>query len=312
MDTASQPEPLQPQAPLQGPLIAVRGLEKSFASNQVLSQVNFALYPGEIVGLLGFNGAGKTTLVKLLCGLLLPDQGEISLLGRPLGRESVRQHVAVMKEGQPSLYEFMSARQNLLYYAALLGIRQAAGAVAQVLELCGLGEKADKPLLYLSFGTKRRVGLALAYLKQARVFLLDDASTGLNMPSMAQMRSLLRQYARQGSTVLLTGHEMGFMESICDRVLVLHNSRIVVDSSLGQLVSRFNLVQTLEAWVDGDPGFGEVLESEGSLTRVRFGITEAARLSPERVHYLKLHEGLLEQLLQEVQSAESRANQVLG
>jgi ABC-type multidrug transport system ATPase subunit len=180
------------------------------------------------------------------------------------------------------------------------------------MELCGLGEKADTPLLYLSFGTKRRVGLALAYLKQARVFLLDDASTGLDMPSMAQMRSLLRQYARQGSTVLLTGHEMGFMESICDRVLVLHNSRIVVDSSLGQLVSRFNLVQTLEAWVEGEPGFGEVLESEGSLTRVRFGLAEAARLSPERIHYLKLHEGLLEQLLQGVQSAESRANQVLG
>lgn len=287
------------------PLIAARGLRKSFPAVQVLDGASLALYPGEIVGLLGLNGAGKTTLVKLLCGLLTPDHGEVSLLGRPLDRAAVRQSVAVMKEGQPSLYEFMSARQNLRYFAALMGLHQAEEAVGQALSACGLIELADKPLLYLSFGTKRRVGLALAYLKRARVFLLDDASSGLDIPSVAQMRGLLRQYADYGSAVLLTGHEMGFMESICDRVLVLHNRHILVDSPLSQLVSRFKLVQTLEAWVEGDPGFGEVLDTQDSLTRVRFSIADAPRLKPERVHYLKLHEGLLEQLLEEVQGAES-------
>jgi len=293
-------------------LISVRGLEKSFPSCRVLRDVTFSLSPGEIVGLLGLNGAGKTTLVKLLCGLLLPDGGEIQVAGEALSRESVRHRIAVMKEGQPSLYEFMSARQNLLYFASLLGTPHAEKAIVEALEGCGLAEMADKPLLYLSFGTKRRVGLALAYLKRAKVLLLDDASTGLDMPSMAQMRRLLRQYAAQGSAVLLTGHEMGFMESVCDRVLVLHDSHIVVDSPLTELVSRFNLVQTLEAWVEGDLGFGEVLESQGSLTRVRFGIGDAPRLPPERVHYLKLHEGLLDQLLREVQRAEGRDHTILG
>jgi ABC-type multidrug transport system ATPase subunit len=301
-----EPEPLHRDASLQsGPLIAARGLAKSFPLCKVLSEVAFGLYPGEIVGLLGLNGAGKTTLVKLLCGLLSPDGGVISLMGEPLNHESVRQNVAVMKEGLPSLYEFMSPRENLRYFAALLGIPRVEEPIGRALEACGLVETADKPLLYLSFGTKRRVGLALAYLKRARVFLLDDASTGLDIPSMAQMRTLLRQYADHGSAVLLTGHEMGFMESICDRVLVLHNSHIVVDSPLRELVSRFNLIQTLEAWMDGDPGFGEVLESQGSLTRVRFGIADVPRLEPERVHSLKLHENLLEQLLHEVRHAES-------
>lgn len=311
MEPESEPLRGYPHIQLQ-PLIAARGLRKSFPSCQVLSEVSFSLYPGEIVGLLGFNGAGKTTLVKLLCGLLSLDGGEISLMGRPLSRAAIMQNVAVMKEGQPSLYEFMSARQNLLYYAALLGIPHAEEAIALALEGCGLTEMADKPLLYLSFGTKRRVGLSLAYLKRARVFLLDDASTGLDVPNMAQMRRLLRQYADQGSGVLITGHEMGFMESICDRVLVLHRTHIVVDSPLSDLVSRFNLVQTLEAWVEGDPGFGEVLDSQGSLTRVRFSINDAPRLVLDRVRYVELHEGLLEQLLQAVEHAEGRTHKVLG
>ncbi len=306
MGVEPRPEPL-PRDALHHPqpLIAALSLSKSFPSIQVLSGVSLALYPGEIVGLLGLNGAGKTTLIKLLCGLLSPDDGGISLLGRPLDSSLVRQNVAVMKEGQPSLYEFMSPRENLGYFAALMGLRRAEEAVSQALAACGLTELADKPLLYLSFGTKRRVGLALAYLKGARVFLLDDAATGLDLPSVAQMRKLLRQYADMGSAVLLTGHEMGFMESICDRVLVLHHRQILVDSSLSELVSRFNLVQTLEAWVEGDPGFGEVLDTQNSLTRIRFSIADAPRLKPERVHYLKLHEGLLEQLLREVQGAKS-------
>lgn len=96
-------ELLYGDSPLQDqPLISVRGLEKSFPSCRVLRDITFSICPGEIVGLLGLNGAGRTTLVKLLCGLLLPDRGEIQIAGEPLGREPVRRCIAVMKEGQPS------------------------------------------------------------------------------------------------------------------------------------------------------------------------------------------------------------------
>ena len=293
--------PLYREASLPGePLIRVRGLCKSFPGQQVLRDVSFDLYPGEIAGLLGLNGAGKTTLIKLMCGLLSPDVGVIEIMGEPVRPERVMRLVAVMKEGQPSLYEFMTAKQNLLYFASLLGLRKPEEAIAHAIEACGLTEVADKPLLYLSFGMKRRVGLALAYLKKARILLLDDASTGLDVPSIAQLQRLLRQYASDGNALLLTSHEMGFMESTCDRILVLHNGHMVVDSPLNELESRFHLHQTFEAWIEGDPGFGEIVDCQGSLRLVRFRLEDAPKLVGRECHHLKFGEGLLEQLLRKV------------
>gem|GEM_PF-2350711 len=272
----------------------------------MLRGVSLRLYGGEIVGLLGLNGAGKTTFIKLLAGLLEPDEGQIKLLGRPLHPATVRSAVALLKEGQPSFSEFMSPRQCLLYYGHLLGIKNLEARVAQALELTDLLPVAERPLLELSFGTKRRTGLALAYLKEARLLLLDEASAGLDVKSVATLRSALRRYAAQGNAVLLTGHEMGFMEAVCDRVVLLHQGQVKADGRLHELGKKYALKQFVEVWYEGQPTVGETLEQEGGLVRLKLDLRELGLLDSQRVRQVRLHQSILEHLLQEVDRVEGR------
>ncbi len=274
-------------------------LRKSFPPREVLRGVNLQLKPGEVLGLLGLNGAGKTTLIKLLAGLLTPDGGSIRLLGQPTSRALIRKAVALMKEGQPSLYEFMTPRQNLRYFGHLLGISNLKERVEEALELTGLQAQADKPILELSLGTKRRVGLALAYLKEAPVLLMDEASAGLDVRSVAEMRNTIRRYTSLGHAILLTGHEMGFLEAVCDRIAVLQAGRIVVEGRLAELVQRLGLQPYLEVWCEDQPAVGEVLGVEAGLFRTEVSLDQAAYLNWGSVRHLRLQQSPLERLLQE-------------
>ncbi|GIW31296.1 MAG: ABC transporter ATP-binding protein [Meiothermus sp.] len=284
----------------------MRNLHKSFPPRKVLRGVSVRLYEGEIVGLLGLNGAGKTTFIKLLAGLLVPEEGQINLLGRPLNPATVRTAVALMKEGQPSFSEFLTPRQCLLYYGHLLGIGNLETRVDQALEMADLRQFAERPLLELSFGTKRKTGLALAYLKGARLLLLDEASAGLDVKSVANLRSALRRYAQAGNTVLLTGHEMGFMEAVCDRVILLHEGRVKADGRLHELGKKYALQQFIEVWYEGEPLVGEVLEQENGLFRLKLDLHELGLLDGRRVRQVKLQQSVLEHLLQEVDRVEGR------
>lgn len=195
--------------------------------------------------------------------------------------------------------------QCLLYYGHLLGIEDVKKKAVRALELASLTHVADTPLLELSFGTKRRTGLALAYLKGARLLLLDEASAGLDVKSVATLRSVLKNYASMGNTVLLTGHEMGFMEAVCDRVILLHEGTIVADGKLHELSKKYALKQQVEVWYEGEPILGEVVEVHDGLARVRLQIHDLGSLDPYKVRYIRLYQSVLENLLQEVGSVES-------
>lgn len=294
-----RPGPLQRNAAFRDPLVVVENLRKSFPPREVLRGVNLRLQRGEVLGLLGLNGAGKTTLIKLLAGLLTLDGGSIRLLDQPINRSLVRRNVALMKEGQPSLYEFMTPRQNLRYFGYLLEISKLDSRVEEALELSGLQAQADRPLLELSFGTKRRVGLALAYLKEAPLLLMDEASAGLDVKSVAEMRNTMRRYVSLGNAVLLTGHEMGFLEAVCDRIALLHSGRIVAEGGLAELVQRFGFQPYLEVWCEGQPVVGEVLSVEAGLFKTKLSLSEAGQLDWGSVRHVRLHQSPLERLLQE-------------
>jgi ABC-type multidrug transport system ATPase subunit len=285
-------------------LVSVSDLHKSFTPRHILRGVSFEVQAGEVVGLLGLNGAGKTTLIKLLAGLLSSEQGYIHLLDQPLSRQLVRESISLMKEGQTTFFEYMNPRQNLHYYGNMMGVKQLSHRIEEILAQTDLVKVAHQPLLYLSFGMRRRVGLALAYLKGAQVLLLDEPSAGLDVKSIGMLKKYFKSYVEQGNAILLTGHEMGFLESVCDRILILHQGHLVAQGTISELIEAFSIRQWAEVWLEGEPEIGEVLEAQDNLKRIRLPLEDIAKLSPLRIHQVRLETSPLEQILNEVANVE--------
>lgn len=259
-------------------VLRASGIRKEFGSVAALAGVDLFLKAGEIVGLLGPNGAGKTTLVKVLSGLLLPSSGSVSLFGKPLTPAAVRSHVGLVLEGKPSLVEFMTGRENLLYFGYLLGIpgRVLVERASEALEAVGLTADAGKPVQFYSWGMKRRLAMAVSLLKGARVMLLDEPHVSLDLESVTALRQLLLRLKGEGRAVLLTGHDLNFMEALCDRIIVLKKGRVVAEGTLSSLVESLGLQKSVRVTLrqvkpeDFPEGLAlEVLQQSGDLLSLR-------------------------------------------
>lgn len=270
---------------------------KSFDEKLILDGISFCIHPGEVVGLLGKNGAGKTTLIKLLSGLLTPDAGSITIYDAPLTAMTIRDRVALVQEGRPSLYEFMSPRANLKYFGQLLAIKDLSVQVDEALTAVGLEEVADEPLLHLSFGTKRRAGLALGYLKNASLLLLDEPSASLDLHNVLKLRTSITAFSQAGRAVLLTGHELGFLESICTRFLLLKEGVLASSGSLLELTQDVPISQEFDVWLRGKVSFGKVIESNDQATRVILSTNELHQLKDSNVLSIRSTGSILEHLL---------------
>jgi ABC-2 type transport system ATP-binding protein len=199
--------------------------------------VSLAVGPGEIVALLGRNGAGKTTLMKLGLGLLRPTAGRGELLGRPLGdRESLRR-VGYQPE-QPYLYPFLTVGETLRFFGELSGLRGRclAGRVAAVMEECGLGEMAPRPVRRLSRGWQQRVTLAAALLPDPQLLMLDEPLGGLDPEVRIGLKALMRRWRDAGRTILINSHILPDVETLADRVVLLQSGRVVAEGPLDALL----------------------------------------------------------------------------
>jgi ABC-2 type transport system ATP-binding protein len=224
-----------------GPVaLRVDGLSKSFGDVLAVDDVSLTVERGSVVGLLGPNGAGKTTLVKSILGLTLPDEGSVRIAGvdvheRP--RVAAR-HVDAMLEGARNDYWRLTVRENLRYFATVGGV--APDAVAdrhdRLLDQLDLAGKADTPVRDLSRGMKQKVSLASVLATDADVVFLDEPTLGLDLASSLTLRRELRRIvADRGLTVVLSSHDMGVVEDVCDRVVVLNEGRVVADGTVAAL-----------------------------------------------------------------------------
>ncbi len=222
------------------PTLRVEGLSKSFGSVLAVDDVSLTVERGSVVGLLGPNGAGKTTLVKSILGLTLPDEGTVEISGidvhdRP---RAAARHVDAMLEGARNDYWRLTVRENLRYFATVGGV--APDAVAdrhdRLLEQLDIAAKADTPVRDLSRGMKQKVSLASVLAADADVVFLDEPTLGLDVESSLTLRRELRRIvADRGLTVVLSSHDMGVLEDVCDRVVVLNEGRIVADGTVADL-----------------------------------------------------------------------------
>jgi ABC-2 type transport system ATP-binding protein len=220
-------------------MIEVNQLTKRYGSTLALDHVSFTIQPGEVVGLLGPNGAGKTTMLKMLTGYLPPTEGTARVANHSVIDDSlqVRSRIGYLPETNP-LYEELAVYEALEWTARLRGMRESVyrPAIKQVIGTCGLGGVVGKDIAHLSKGYRQRVGLAQAILHDPEILILDEPTSGLDPNQQQEVRQLILAL-KQKKTVLLSTHVLSEAQSSCDRVLIIHQGKIVADgspASLGQ------------------------------------------------------------------------------
>lgn len=222
-----------------------RNLRKSFRSRgrrvAAVADVSIDLHRGEVTAFLGPNGAGKSTLVKMLAGLVTPDEGEVLALGHsPHASPAGRRALGVVLEGNRNSYWRLTAMENLEYFGVLHGLprRAARARGAELLERLGLAEKRDALVQHLSRGMQQRLAIAIALVHRPGIVLLDEPILGIDVEVARVVADLVRALAREGSAVMMTTHQLGFAERVADRVAILRRGRLVTDESVRVLLDR--------------------------------------------------------------------------
>ena len=219
--------------------IATRALTKRYGALTAVDAVDLDVREGDRYGFLGPNGSGKTTTVRMLLGLVYATSGEIRVLGQPVPRraKAVLAHVGALVEG-PSAYGHLSGRTNLaLLDAAGPGSarRTRRRRIEAALEQVGLAGVGTKPVKAYSLGMRQRLGLAAALLRTPRLLVLDEPTNGLDPQGIREVRDLLLELNRAGTTVFLSSHLLAEVEQLCTRVGVVDRGRLVVQEDLAVL-----------------------------------------------------------------------------
>jgi ABC-2 type transport system ATP-binding protein len=241
------------EASTTAPVIEVEGLSKRYGDVRAVDDVSFTIRRGEVVGLLGPNGAGKTTTMKVLTCYMPPTSGRVRLDGldvvdAPL---EVRRRIGYLPESVP-LYDEMGVYEYLQFIARVRGIPPARRreAIADIVRRCGLKAVIWKGVGELSKGYRQRLGLAQAVIHDPDVVILDEPTTGLDPNQIVEIRRLIRELG-SAKTVILSTHILQEVEAVCDRVLIIHQGRIIADGTPDQLHREFRGAQELDVVVRG-------------------------------------------------------------
>jgi ABC-2 type transport system ATP-binding protein len=202
--------------------LAVRGVTKRFGARAALESVSFELLPGELVGIVGPNGAGKTTLLSILAGVLVPDEGELTISGRDAG----------WVPQQPALYSKLSVAENLRLFARLEKLPDPQAAVARMLTQIDLADRADEEVGKLSGGNQQRVNIAIGLLSEPPLLLLDEPSASLDP---RQRERLWEFISALGTTVVFSTHDVGEVERYATRVLLLADGELLFTGTPDEL-----------------------------------------------------------------------------
>jgi ABC-type multidrug transport system ATPase subunit len=222
-------------------VIATRGLVKRFGRLRAVDGIDLDVREGDVYGFLGANGSGKTTTVRMLLGLVLPTSGEVELLGgrMPRAGRRVLPRVGALVEG-PAHYGHLSGRENLSLLDASGpggGRRTRRSRIDEVLEQVGLAGVGRRPVKAYSLGMRQRLGLAGALLRRPELLVLDEPTNGLDPQGIHEIRTLLLDLHRQGTTIFLSSHLLAEVEQMATRVGVLDRGRLVLQEELAVLTA---------------------------------------------------------------------------
>jgi ABC-2 type transport system ATP-binding protein len=218
------------------PPVEARGLVKRYGELVAVDGVDLTVERGDVFGYLGPNGAGKTTSLRMLLGLIRPTEGTARLFGRDPIVDGARalDGVAGFVEG-PRFYPYMSGRKNLRLLADLDG-GETATRIDEVLDVVELRDRAKDKVGGYSHGMRQRLGIAASLLRDPKLLLLDEPTTGLDPAGMRDMRELVKHLASEGITILLSSHILAEVEELCNRVAIIRSGTIIYEGLLQELL----------------------------------------------------------------------------
>jgi ABC-2 type transport system ATP-binding protein len=252
------------------------GLRKSYGDREAVKGVSFSIADGECYGLLGPNGAGKTTTISMLCGLTVPDQGEVTVDGFAGGSLEAKAAIGYVPQDL-ALYPDLSAVENLTFFGQLYGLggKELQGRIDETLVLVGLADRGKDRIGTYSGGMKRRANMAAGLLHRPKVLVLDEPTVGVDPQSR---NAILETVGRLGIAVLYTTHYMEEAARLCDRIGIIDDGELVAEGTAEALIGRHGGRDKVHLSCDG--------ASLGELS--------AACLELSNVHSVHEHEGNLE------------------
>lgn len=226
-------------------MIEINNVTKRFGSVTAVDRLSFTINDGEVLGLLGENGAGKTTTMRMMATILQPTEGDIRINGFSVREQSVsvRRQIGILFGGDVGLYGRLTARENIAYFGRLYGLeeQQLTQRIAELSGMLEMGEYVDRRVGGFSRGMKQKVAIARALVHDPQVILLDEPTTGLDVSAASIFRRLVLNMREAGKTILFSSHNMGEIEKLCDRVVIMHKGARRFEGSVTSLRETYGL-----------------------------------------------------------------------
>ena len=231
-------------------MITLNKLGKSFNGRQVINDLSFEARDGAITGLLGANGAGKTTTLRMICGVLKPESGSISIDDAKGPPATAQRGVGALLD-HIGLYSRLTVRENLEYFGRLRGMddREIRKRTQQVISILGLETIADRPTAGFSQGERMKTALGRAILHSPKNLLLDEPTNGLDIPTVRSLREMLKRLRDEGTCVIFSSHVLEEVLALCDRIVVIAQGKIASEGSAAELCAKAGVTTLEDAFV---------------------------------------------------------------
>ena len=224
-------------------MIEAKEIVKRYSGREVLSNISLNVEKGEFVSLIGPNGAGKTTLIRIILALIKPEKGKVEILGKdPFNDKSVFRHLGYVQE-LPNLPPFLTGREVLLLSAKIKGAKK--DEVDELLELVGMREFANRQIAKYSKGMIQRIAIAEALLGNPEVLVLDEPNIGIDPLFSLKVREMFDKLKRNGTSILMTSHELEDVKKLSDRVYMIYKGKIVFEGDVEEMVKKFLGIQVV-------------------------------------------------------------------
>ncbi|SNX53988.1 ATP-binding cassette domain-containing protein [Thermoanaerobacterium sp. RBIITD] len=225
-------------------MIEVKGLSKVFKDIKAVDNLNFIVNEKEVYGLLGENGAGKTTTLRMLATMLKPTSGNAIMNGIDLIKqpELIRKEIGILFGGESGLYDRLTARENITYFAELYDMSRndIKIRIDYLVSKFGMEEFIDRPAGKLSKGMKQKVAIARSIVHDPKIMLFDEPTSGLDVTSSREVHDFINLCRDEGKSIIFSSHSMPEVEKLCDMIGIIHKGKLVAEGTIDELKNKYN------------------------------------------------------------------------